>query len=278
MKEKNGLDGLLGGVLGIGMLMDGDNPLGGIMGLMPGMGLLSGMASDDEAEKLLDGKTPSEMIEVTRKEFEKAEAHLEEYRKAVEQIMEQKRKLDETLNQESPEAKANRSAIEDAALSILRGIQKAYPDFFSFLEEKLKEKSERLAKAKQFFDKTEPMMRGLAEEVERREKLFEQMQKEDKKNEEKAASLLSKTLFKPGDKVRISNDPVRPDDRPCFVKGMEAYKGKVATIESVCPGYSVSSREATYHLVECEGHWAERWLEPVDKKQPKKLSAPKKST
>ncbi len=63
---------------------------------------------------------------------------------------------------------------------------------------------------------------------------------------------------KVGQKVRISRNPIWPDDPPEFVSGMDKWKGKIVTISRI-------TGKDKYRIEEDGGEWiwSARWFEPV---------------
>lgn len=73
-----------------------------------------------------------------------------------------------------------------------------------------------------------------------------------------------KRILPVGKKVRVSCNPIDPDSPPCFVGGMDKYKGSIVTIAIV-----IDRKKEWYEIKENRGvyTWSGRWLEPLRAKK-----------
>lgn len=77
-----------------------------------------------------------------------------------------------------------------------------------------------------------------------------------------------KRIFRAGDKVRVSHNPVDPIGPLCFVEDMNKYKGRIVTIARV-----VDRKKGWYNIKE-DGviyTWLDCWLEPLQAKKQKRV-------
>jgi hypothetical protein len=110
-------------------------------------------------------------------------------------------------------------------------------------------------------ERQEKKLEGKREQLKQLSQLMEEQKRRKKQEEEAEAELLKKAKFQPGDKVRVSMTPLKPDDDPGFTDEMGIFKGQVVTIK--CVHASDETDYIYYHAEENQFAWAERWLEPV---------------
>ncbi len=73
-----------------------------------------------------------------------------------------------------------------------------------------------------------------------------------------------KRIFRVGEKVRVSRNPINPDSSPYFVNNMKKYKGRIVTIASL------RNRERGEYKIKKDRDdytWSDRWLNPLRAKK-----------
>jgi len=65
--------------------------------------------------------------------------------------------------------------------------------------------------------------------------------------------------WKPGEKVRISENPSDPNRPPLWNLEMDKYKGMVVTLKE-----KIKHRSRAWHIEEDAWVFSERWFEPVN--------------